>query len=163
MSQKGEPDRMENDEPHFSRVRGDNIAYAGRQGSLRQRAVFQFGDCLNVAGSRRGRLHSSMLCRDCRAGKPPSGDGDHRHSSFPVISAFVPSRRPPQLAGAPLYRSNTLSKRKGLKMARGATTFMVPPEALTRLYRPMIVPTPWVSISARKPGAWGRMTCPDHG
>jgi hypothetical protein len=60
----GEPHHVEYDEPHFSRMRGNGIAYTGRKGSFRQRAVFQFGDCLNVAGSRRGRLHSSMLLRE---------------------------------------------------------------------------------------------------
>jgi hypothetical protein len=69
---KGEPDHVKNYKPHFPRVRGNGIAYTGRNGSLRQRAVFQFGDCLNVAGSRRGRLHSSMLFRDARAGKQRS-------------------------------------------------------------------------------------------
>jgi hypothetical protein len=63
----GEPDRMKNDKPHFSCMRGNGIAYTGRKGSLRQRAMFQFGDCLNVAGSRRGRLHPSMLCRETLA------------------------------------------------------------------------------------------------
>ena len=61
---EGEPDHVKNNEQHFPGVRGNGIAYTGRNGSLRQRAVFQLGDCLNVAGSRRGRLHSSMLFRD---------------------------------------------------------------------------------------------------
>jgi hypothetical protein len=39
---------------------------------LRQRAVFQFGDCFNIARCRRGRLHSSMLFRDAWAGKQRS-------------------------------------------------------------------------------------------
>ena len=69
---KAEPDHVKNDKPHFSRVRGDDIAYTGRQGSLRQRAVFQFGDCFNIARCRRGRLHSSMLFRDAWAGKQRS-------------------------------------------------------------------------------------------
>jgi hypothetical protein len=43
---------------------------------LRQRAVFQLRDCFNVAGSRRGRLHSSMLFRDAWAGKQRSGIRD---------------------------------------------------------------------------------------
>jgi hypothetical protein len=46
------PDRLDYDEPHFSGVRGDRIAYACRKRPLRQRAMFQLGDCLNVAGSR---------------------------------------------------------------------------------------------------------------
>ncbi len=37
---EGEPDHVEYDEPHFSRVRGNGIAYTGRRGSLRQRAMF---------------------------------------------------------------------------------------------------------------------------
>jgi len=80
---KGEPDRVKNDKPHLSRVRGNSIAYTGRRGSLRQRAVFQFGNCLNVAGGRRGRLHSSMLFREART------------LSFPVVSFFClsPSMR----------------------------------------------------------------------
>ncbi len=61
------PDRVENDEPHSPRMRGNGIAYTGRKGPFRQRAVFQFGDCLNVAGSSRNRLHPLMLCRETRA------------------------------------------------------------------------------------------------
>jgi len=66
---KGKPDRVKKDKPHFSRVRGDGVADTGRKGSLRQRAVFQLGNYFDVAGSRRGRFHSFMLCRDLRAGK----------------------------------------------------------------------------------------------
>jgi hypothetical protein len=57
-----EPHQVEYYEPHFPCVRGDGVAYTGREGSIRQRTVFKFGDCLNVAGSsRRSRLHTSML------------------------------------------------------------------------------------------------------
>ena len=61
---KEEPDRVKHEEPHFPRVRGDGIAHAGRKGSARQRAMFQCGYSLNIAGSRRGRLHSSMLSQE---------------------------------------------------------------------------------------------------
>ena len=69
---KGEPYRVENDEPHFSRVRGNGIAHTRRNGSFCQRAVFQFGYCSNVAGGSRGGFHTPMLCpsRKTRRGHP---------------------------------------------------------------------------------------------
>jgi len=73
---KGEPDHVKNDEPHFSRVRGDGISNTGRKGSLRKGAVFHFGNCLDVAGCRRGRLHTSMLFRSVSAGKPGVSAGE---------------------------------------------------------------------------------------
>ena len=54
----GKPDHVKNDKPHFSRVRGNGIAYTGRNGSLRQRAMFQFGYCSDVAGGSRGGFHT---------------------------------------------------------------------------------------------------------
>ena len=88
---KQEPDQVKDDEPHFPRVRGDGIAYTGRHGSLRQRAVLQFGNCLNVAGSRRGRLHPSMLCRDEQSGKQRFDGDNHWHSILLVVPLSSPS------------------------------------------------------------------------
>ena len=84
---KGEPDRVKNNKPHSSCVRGDDIAYTGRKGSLRQRAVFQFGDYFYIARCRRGRLHSFMLFRGERSGKHRSDGSSNWHSSLPVVAA----------------------------------------------------------------------------
>jgi hypothetical protein len=79
---KKKPDSVKSDEPHFPSVRGDDVAYTGRHGSLRQGAVLDLGDCFYVAGSWRGHLHSFMLCRISGRAVAKGHIGDLRHRTI---------------------------------------------------------------------------------